>query len=279
MVRGAGRSAHSGPRTERTAAARTNRPTEERLPGMSMATDINAAIAMQLNLSSGLAVSRARSALAFERTAATTPSRATPDSLALSLDPRQGITLRAADAATAVSRATAAGGQIVDQLRTLEEQLSTAINGGLISPRTGLRFDETRVSRLNITTAAGRALGAIDRLVARAETGSVNLISSRQGRVTIQTTEFGGRVTVRAQPLDTTGLDLAGISALTQDEAVTARTRVRVALRTAESRLSSLAALGDTLEFRGGTAQSFIQIGNEGLFESAVRGRLVNLRA
>lgn len=244
-----------------------------------MATDINAAIATQLNLSSGLAVSRARSALAFERTVAATPSRATPDSLGLSLDPRQGITLRAADAATAVGRAATAGGQIVNQLRALEEQLSTAINGGLTSPRTALRLDETRVSRLNITTAAGRALDAINRLVARAETGGVNLISSRQGRVTIQTTEFGGRVTVRAQPLDTTGLDLAGISALTQDEAVAARTRVRVALRTAESRLSSLAALGDTLEFRGGTAQSFIQIGNEGLFESAVRGRLVNLRA
>ncbi|HCS70458.1 MAG TPA: hypothetical protein DIW51_10885, partial [Rhodospirillaceae bacterium] len=77
-----------------------------------MATDINAAIATQLNLSSGLAVSRARSALAFERTAAATPSRATPDSLGLSLDPRQGITLRAADAATAVGRAATAGGQI-----------------------------------------------------------------------------------------------------------------------------------------------------------------------
>ena len=279
MVRGADRSTHSGPRTERTAAARTNRPAEARLPGMSMATDINAAIATQLNLSSGLAVSRARSALAVERTAAATPSRATPDSLGLSLDPRQGITLRANDAATAVSRATAAGRQIVTQLRTLEEQLSTAINGGLTSPRTALRLDETRVSRLNITTAAGRALDAIDRLVARAETGGVNLISSRQGRVTIQTTEFGGRVTVRAQPLDSTGLDLSGISALTQDEAVEARARVRAALRTAESRLSGLAALTDTLEFRSSTAQSFIQAGTEGLFEGAVRGRLVNLRA
>ena len=244
-----------------------------------MATDINAAIATQLNLSSGLAVSRARSALALERIVAPTPSRPAPDSLDMSLDPRQGITLRATDAATAVGRATAAGARIVDQLRALEGQLSTAINGGLVSPRTALRLDETRVSRLNITTAAGRALDAIDRLVARATTGRVNLISSSQAPVTIQTTEFGGRVTVRALPLDSRGLGLTGISALTQDEAAEARSRVRLALRTAESRLSSLTALGGTSEFRGGTAQSFIQIGNEGLFEGAVRGRLVNLRA
>ncbi|MEQ9555535.1 MAG: hypothetical protein RIG67_07165 [Rhodospirillales bacterium] len=246
---------------------------------MSMATDINAAVATQLNLSSALAVSRARSALVVERTAAATPSRATPDSLGLSLDPRRGITLRATDAATAVSRATAAGGRIVDQLRALEDQLSTAINSGLVSPRTALRLDETRVSRLNITAAAGRALDAIDRLVARAETGGVNLISSRQAPVTIQTTEFGGRVTVRAQPLDSRGLDLAGIGALTRDQAAEARSRVRLALHVAENRLSSLTALGGTLEFRGGTVQSFIQVGTEGLFEGGVRGRLVNLRA
>ncbi|HBC07352.1 MAG TPA: hypothetical protein DC046_07185, partial [Rhodospirillaceae bacterium] len=132
-----------------------------------MATDINAAVATQLNLSSALAVDRARSALTFERTAAPTPSRPPPDSLGLSLDPRRGITLRATDAAAAVGRATAAGARIVDQLRALEGQLSTAINGGLVSPRTELRLDETRVSRLNITVAAGRALDAIDRLAAR----------------------------------------------------------------------------------------------------------------
>ena len=208
-----------------------------------MATDINAAVATQLNLSSALAVSRARSALVIERTTAATPSRTAPDSLGLSLDPRQ------------------------------------AINSGLVSPRTALRINETRVSRLNITTAAGRALDAIDRLVARAETGGVNLISSRQVPVTIQTTEFGGRVTVRAQPLDSRGLDLAGIGALTRDQAAEARSRVRLALHVAENRLSSLTALGGTLEFRGGTIQSFIQVGTEGLFEGGVRGRLVNLRA
>lgn len=244
-----------------------------------MATDISTAAAAHLNQSGERALSRMRTALNFERLAAPTPSRPTPDSLGLSLDPRQGITLRAVDAGTAVSRATAAGTQIREQLRALEQQLTTAMNSGLVSPRTALRIDETRVSRLNIHTAAGRTLTAIDRLVAGAETGRVNLISSAQGRVTIQTTEFGGRVTVHALPLDSRGLELTGIGALTQDQATEARSRVRLALQTVESRLSSLAALGGTLEFRSGTTQPFIEIGNEEFFAGAVRGRLVNLRA
>ncbi|MAN80700.1 MAG: hypothetical protein CMF64_09945 [Magnetovibrio sp.] len=244
-----------------------------------MATDISAATAAHLNLSGGRAVTQARTALNIERSAIRTPSRPTPDSFGLSLDARRGITLSAVDAETAVSRATAAGTEIRNQLRTLEQQLTTAMNGSLVSPRTALLIDETRVSRLNIHTAAGRTLTAIDRLVAGAETGRVNLISSAQGRVTIQTTEFGGRVTVRALPLDSQGLDLTGISALTESQATEARTRVRLALQTVESRLSSLAALGGTLEFRSGTAQPFVEIGNEEFFAGAVRGRLVNLRA
>lgn len=242
-----------------------------------MATDISAAVATQLNLSSSLAVSRARSALVTERTAAATPSRNTADPLGLSLDHRQAINLSAPNAATAIGRAQSAGQQIIDNLRRLEARLSTAINDGLVSPRTELRIGETRVSRLNISVAAGRTIDAIDRLVSRAETAGTNLISSTQDRITIQTTEFGGRVSVRAQPLDSTGLDLRGLSALSPTEAVEARARVRVAINVASERLASLTSLSGSLEARRGTAQSFLQFGNESLFEGAVRGRLVNL--
>ena len=244
-----------------------------------MTTDINAAVASLAIQSSGLAVSRTRSALVIERTFAPTPSRPTPDSLGLSLDPRRGITLTRNEAERAVGRSIAAGRQIIDNLRTLESQLTTAINDGLVSPRTELRLDETRVSRLNITTAAGRTLTAIDRLVAQAETGRANLISSNQGEATIQTTEFGGRITVRAQPLDTEGLSLGGLSALTQAEAAEARARVRVAIDIARDRLNGLTALADTLESRSGTAQTILEFGNESLFTGAIRGRLVNLQA
>ena len=244
-----------------------------------MTTDINAAVASLAIQSSGLAVSRTRSALVIERTFAPTPSRPTPDSLGLSLDPRRGITLTRNEAERAVGRSIAAGRQIIDNLRTLESQLTTAINDGLVSPRTELRLDETRVSRLNITTAAGRTLTAIDRLVAQAETGRANLISSNQGEATIQTTEFGGRITVRAHPLDTAGLSLGGLSALTQAEAAEARARVRVAIDIARDRLNGLTALADTLESRSGTAQTFLEFGNESLFTGAIRGRLVNLQA
>lgn len=244
-----------------------------------MATDISAAIATQLDRSSSLAVQRARSALITNRTTAATPSRNTASPLDLSVSARNDINLSASNAATALGRSLSAGTQIVSRLRALEAQLTTAINDGLVSPRTELRIDETRVSRLNINVAAGRTLDAIDRLVSQTETAGINLISSDQERVTIQTTEFGGRVSVRAQPLDSTGLSLLDLNALSQNDAIEARARVRIAIDVAEERIGSLNSLRQSLEFRGGTAQSFLQFNNEGLFEGAVRGRLVNLTA
>ncbi len=244
-----------------------------------MATDITAAAAQQVNLTDRFTVRRVQNALTGSRTVAATPSRPTPDTLALTLDSRRNIGISVTDAGTAVRRAIGAGEQIISQLQSLEAKLTTAIDNGLVSPVTELRIDESRVSRLNINVAAGRTLTAIDKLVSQAETAGVNLISSSQGQATIQTTEFGGRVTIQAQPLDVQGLSLNDLSALTQNDAIEARSQVRIAISVASARVGSLGSLSGSLEFRSGTAQSFLNFGNEAVFEGAVRGRLVNLQA
>ncbi|MEK9673862.1 MAG: hypothetical protein VW268_15385 [Rhodospirillaceae bacterium] len=244
-----------------------------------MAIDITPGIAVQLDRAGQEAAFLLQQTAAPSATRATTPSRNLPDEFGLSLSQRNGINLPVASAERAVARSIADGTQIVDTLRKLEQQLTDAVNSGLVSERTELRIDETRVSRLNVTVSADRALTAIDRLVSQAETNGVNLISGNQGRITIQTTEFGGRISVRAQPLDSDALGLAGISALTAGKALEARDRVRIAIATAVRRLDNLAALRDSLGFRYGDPFTVVNFGNETVFEDTVRGRLVDVSA
>src|SRR5690606_26962029 len=139
----------------------------------------------------------------------------TPNSLGLTLGAGGGAVLTIGQAQRLTSAALSQGQAVLNSLRALDANLGIAVNEGLVSPETDLRINETRVSRLNITAAAGRALDAIDRLVARASVAGANLIASDGGRITLQTTEFGGRVTVRAQPLDSAGLNLQELSAMT----------------------------------------------------------------
>jgi len=54
----------------------------------------------------------------------------------------------------------------------------------------------TRLSGVTLTSQGNRLVQSIDELVASAETNRANLISSGSRRVTIQTTQFGGRITV-----------------------------------------------------------------------------------
>ncbi len=244
-----------------------------------MAIDLSAGIATQLNGNSQRAVTRAARTQTFEAARATTPSRGGPAALGLSLEPRSNISISASNADRALTAALATGQRIISDLRMLEGRLGTAVNQSLVSSVTELRIDETRVSRLNITVAASRAISEIDRLVAGAERAGVNLISSQQGRVTIQTTEFGGRVTVQPQPLDGVGLDLRDLSALSVNEALEARDRVRIAIATATSRLKTLSSLGNSLDFRFGDTPNVVDFGTGSLFEAAARGRLVDLQA
>ncbi len=178
---------------------------------------------------------------------------------------------------TAVATALVASAGVLSALRALESGLRTALNDGLTSPITNhLSADGSRVSRVNITSQAQRVTKAIDKLVDSAAVGSANLISSTSRRISIQTTRFGGSVTVSPQPLDSAGLGIAELSALTHDEAELALAKVGNAIIIAERRIDNLNALQDGLGFGTPTSQLFLQLVNSGPSSFLPPGSLVN---
>ncbi len=203
---------------------------------------------------------------------------------------RGEITLNAATGGTAISRALTAGFAILSALQGLESNLVIATSDGLTSPDTGLTLGisgaalngtgtGTRVSRLNISSALGRAIGAINDLVDASATGQANLISSRGRSVTIRSTDYGGRITVSPQPLDSLGLNLDDLSTLTRGEASAALSRIRSAIVIAASRVDNLEALQRSLGLASGFSQSFNRISSGGLEQSLPQGSFVNLVA
>ena len=203
---------------------------------------------------------------------------------------RGAITLGAAAAGSAISRALTAGFAILSALQGLQGNIAIATSDGLTAADTGLTLGASgagigttgtgsRVSRLNISSALGRAVRAINELVDASATGQANLISSSGRGVTIRTTDFGGRVTVAPQPLDALGLNLNGLSTLSRAEATQALTRIRAAVVSAAGRIDNLEALQRSLGLASGFSQSFSRVANGGLEQSLPQGSFVNLVA
>jgi len=187
------------------------------------------------------------------------------------------ITLNISQASTVVGTSLIAGAGILSTLRALENGLSVATQSGIVSPNTNLLDGAgTRISRVNITSQAKRIIGAIDSLVDTAGIGSANLIASGGRRVTVQTTEFGGRITISPQPLDSLGLGISDLSALTANQAQSALAKVRTAITLAETRISNLEVLQSNLGQGSGVSQAFVRIINGGDTAFLPRGSLVN---
>ena len=119
-------------------------------------------------------------------------------------------------------------------------------------------------------------MSAIDSLVDSAAIGSANLISSDSPRITLQTTKFGGRVTVSPQSLNTVGLGIADLSALSHRAAQAALARVQLAIGLAERRFNNLQALQTNLGLGSPVSQAFVQLINGGTSEFLPRGVLIN---
>ncbi|MFQ5764690.1 MAG: hypothetical protein ACE5GT_07170 [Rhodospirillales bacterium] len=187
-----------------------------------------------------------------------------------------GVPLTVRDASTAVDIALIAGFGIVAALETLAGAFRLAADSGLVSPLVGLSLDGTRISGVNITAQAGRLVDAIDDLVESAEISNANLISSRSLRVTIQTTEFGGRITVAPQPLDSEGLGIQDLSGITRDEAQAAVARLETAINLARTRLDNLEVLRDSLVPGRGISAEITRLLNSGDPGFLPRGSLVN---
>lgn len=187
-----------------------------------------------------------------------------------------GVPLTVGDASRAVDIALIAGFGIVAALESLAGAFRLAADSGLVSSLANITLDGTRISGVNITAQAGRLVAAIDDLVESAGISNANLISSRSLRITIQTTEFGGRITVSPQPLDSEGLGIQDLSGITRADALSALARVETAINLASTRLDNLEVLRDSLVPGRGISAEITRLLNSGDPGFLPRGSLVN---
>ena len=187
-----------------------------------------------------------------------------------------GVPLDVVDARTAVTVALVAGAGIVGALRTLRDAFRLATDRGLVGSKTNLTLDGTRISGVTITSQGGRLVDAIDSLVESAAVSGANLIASNARRVTIQTTQFGGRITVAPQPLDSLGLGIQDLSAISRDDAVASLNRIEAAITLAETRLDNLTVLRGSLSPGGQITNEIVRLLNTVSPGFLPRGSLIN---
>ena len=73
---------------------------------------------------------------------------------------------------------------------------------------------------MNIDSQINRAIRLIDRLGATANVGGTNFISANSLQIKIQTTRFGGSLTIAPQHLDTSILGIRGLDFTSTDVTV-----------------------------------------------------------
>ncbi|MAH85600.1 MAG: hypothetical protein CBB68_15355 [Rhodospirillaceae bacterium TMED8] len=189
---------------------------------------------------------------------------------------RSGLNLN--DAREALREAVSAGISITSGLHFLRDGIRLAASS-LTSPDVNLlNRGWTRVSVINIQVQIDSILSDIDRLVQKTAVSGVNLISSLNGAVRLQTTAFGGGLEVMAQPLDSVGLGLLGINLKANGGINKALTAVTRAISRAETRLATLESLqrvvDGSLDFnKQFMVRIFSNLGSHNL----MRGALVNL--
>ncbi len=207
------------------------------------------------------------------------PSASIADDFAAQRKTATGRRLDVGAARTAVETAVVAGYGVISALRALSGAFQIAADEGVSGNLTGLTLAGTRISGVNITGQAGRLVKAIDSLVKSADTSGANLISSNALRFTIQTTEFGGSISVSPQPLDSSGLDIRNLSGLTREDALGAVSRIEAALVIAQSRVFNLETLRDSLIPGGGISREITRLISSSPTGFLPRGSLVNQTA
>lgn len=122
--------------------------------------------------------------------------------------------------------------------------------------------------------ADGRA--SIDNLVAAAESFGANLLSSISRSVLIRSTQYGGKLIVEAQPLDSQALGLTDVRAQSRSDAEDALAQLQTAILVTRSRIENLHTVNTGLQ----VGQSALS-GNVGKGTLSVLpgGSLVNLLA
>ena len=190
------------------------------------------------------------------------------------------VGLSTADARTHLAFAIAAGNTIVDALDTLKRVAELADHASLVSPSTALTVDNgTRVSRLNLEAQAELIIERIDTLVSSTQFRSANLVSSSHGHVRIQTTHYGGSLSIIPQPLDSVGLGIGGLNFLTNQGVDNALGAINTARSLAGVRVDRLKSLESALTNNDLFASNIIEIIANSSSNVLPRGSVVNVTA
>jgi hypothetical protein len=191
----------------------------------------------------------------------------------------QSVKLDINDAQRALSQAILAGSSIEKALKQLADLAKIATNGGIISSSAKLTIGGTRVSGLNIDTQINRAIGLLDRLVASANVGGANFISANSLQIKIQTTRFGGSLTITPQPLNSSILGIRGLDYTSTDVAAQGEARLRRAAAIVGARVLTLQQLQTGLGQSNSFNQAFAQFISSSSSSAVPTGTLINLTA
>jgi len=211
-----------------------------------------------------------------------------PEALKTDTTGRAPVTVSVEDAIKALSVALLSGRGILASLQALADAFEVADHSALVSPSAFVQPGGTRVSRVNIQADSRRLLESINRLVAEAEIRGANFISSEARPIVVQTSRFGGSLTVTPQPLDTRGLGigepdifdrLSSFRALSDDEVNAVVASIANAIVLAGTRIQNLETLQRGIGFSTAAAQDFARVLSGGLSDSLPRGSVVNLVA
>ena len=198
------------------------------------------------------------------------------------------VTLNVTDAQTALSAAIADARAIRDTLATLYAAVAAARTSSLVGEDVQLTVGGTRISRLNIQAEARRALADINALVRDSALGNVNFIASDARPIEVQTTHFGGTVTLSPQALDSRGLGLGapdlsgrvgGFKAVTDNEIEQAERALARARELASRRLQALEGMEERLAFSSASTQAVRTLDQGARTTFFARGSVVNLIA
>ena len=203
-------------------------------------------------------------------------SGAAPSSATRTTDARTPADVSIADARTLVRSSLVAAGRILDTLNGLANTIGLVAESSLGSSIVNLQPGGTRVSGLNIQAEAGRTIAAIDQLIDSLGIGGVNLLSGSSRPLRVQTTQFGGQLTVAPQPLDSRSLGIDTLATLSREDAQIALGAVDQARASVVSRIATLEALERSLGFGGASDRGLSRVvtGSDGL---TGRGTLVDI--
>ncbi len=201
-----------------------------------------------------------------------------PDGVLSSQSARAPADVSVAQAQQLIKDSLTAAHQILNALDTLSSILNDRAFTSQTNSNSAIAPGGTRISGVTIEAAANRIIEAIDSLVSGVAQSGLNLISSSSGPIRIQTTSFGGRLTVTPQPLDSTGLNISDLAAVNRFDARESKGRVDNARLTITNSIQNLEALQRSLSFGNGSARSLSAISAPGDGVSS-RGALVDLQA